>query len=149
MFDLFGYLYLTLVTNTFHCNYALGDPCLQKDCSNVPYAVCQVSNGSPICTCPSNCPTFKEQICGSNRKTYDNECRLRQFSCQQKTLITVASEGECRKFSKLDSWLNFKIILAFCVQISCFAIVHVDRLRSSGISLIAICSYFSRKQRLK
>ena len=102
-----------------HCDYVLEDHCLQKDCSNVPYSVCQVSNGSPICTCPSNCPTFKEQVCGSNRKAYDNECKLRQFSCQQKTLITVASQGECRKFNDLDLYVALKLMAPSVTSFVC------------------------------
>ena len=81
--------------------FVSGDPCLQKDCSKIPYAVCQVSNGAPICACPSNCPSLKEPVCGDNKKTFDNECKMRQFSCNQKTPVKVSTQGECCKFFTL------------------------------------------------
>ena len=76
----------------------LGDPCLKQDCSTSPYSVCQVTNGNPACVCPAGCPSLKEPVCGSNKKTFDNECRLRQFSCQNKKLIKVTSQGSCGTF---------------------------------------------------
>lgn len=37
------------------------------------------------------------QVCGTDGKTYENECRLRVASCLNGTYIAVASTGECEE----------------------------------------------------
>nr|XP_024219435.1 agrin-like isoform X3 [Halyomorpha halys] len=70
--------------------------CENKKCEF--YAVCQIdSGGEANCVCPSNCSeeTNSEEVCGSDRKTYSNECELKQVSCRNKIPIRVSKRGHC------------------------------------------------------
>ena len=73
------------------------DPCKGFDCSSIPYSSCEAVDDKPVCTCPKTCPKVVKPVCGSNKKSYDNECLMRQASCNRKMLINVAHEGKCGK----------------------------------------------------
>jgi coxsackievirus/adenovirus receptor len=49
------------------------------------------------CVCPANCVQVNYPVCGSDGKTYDNECLLQKESCQRKIRITTSSYGACGK----------------------------------------------------
>jgi coxsackievirus/adenovirus receptor len=51
------------------------------------------------CQCPK-CPRTTKRVCGSDGKTYVNECELRKQSCTTKTNIRVLHQGKCSKFIK-------------------------------------------------
>ena len=36
-----------------------------------------------------------DQICGSNGKTYANECVMKTQACLKQKLITIFAKGEC------------------------------------------------------
>ncbi|XP_069117853.1 agrin-like isoform X2 [Argopecten irradians] len=60
------------------------------------YSVCDKSNDSPTCVCPRECKQNQvAKLCGSDGKTYRNECELMLESCRLQQLIIVASIGEC------------------------------------------------------
>lgn len=44
--------------------------------------------------CPSFCQAIYRPVCGSNRRTYDNECQLRMAACRGEQVVK-ASEGKC------------------------------------------------------
>ena len=71
------------------------DPCEGNPCRR-PYAVCAAEGGRPVCRCSLACPDTVRYVCGSDGRTYDNECQLRRDSCRSNTRITVSSAGRCR-----------------------------------------------------
>jgi len=55
----------------------------------------------PTCKCPTedDCPRDYEPVCGSDKKTYINHCRLRVEACKTGQTINVAKKGVCGKNS--------------------------------------------------
>ena len=69
------------------------DPCANKRCP--PYGRCRVQGGRAICECKETCSRTVERVCGSDGRSYDNECMLQAEACRTNTQITVASRGRC------------------------------------------------------
>lgn len=69
-----------LVTNTIWPFFP--EPCKFVACSNNTKCEEQAA-GSTQCVCqsPEDCPDDVEPVCGSNRKTYDNECLFKVEAC--------------------------------------------------------------------
>ena len=71
------------------------DPCKDKDCYF--NSVCVVdSEHQATCQCPK-CPPTTKHVCGSDGKTYLNECKLKRWSCMTKTSIRILRPGKCSK----------------------------------------------------
>ena len=64
------------------------------------YAICEVYQGQPRCSCPSPCTGPKTPVCGSDGRTYDSECDLKRSSCTSQTKITVVKPGFCEPIGR-------------------------------------------------
>ena len=78
---------------SFHLN---SDPCKATRCPY--YSICLPYPNSELgykCACPSGCSKTISQVCGSDGRTYDNECVMQQTACASKTMITLVKLGTC------------------------------------------------------
>ncbi|KAG8184137.1 hypothetical protein JTE90_008916 [Oedothorax gibbosus] len=72
----------------------LCDPCEGVECPATQ--VCQLDNGrQPICRCNSICSPDFRPVCGSDGRTYVNECSLRVESCKSRRSLRIIFSGEC------------------------------------------------------
>ena len=63
-----------------------------------PYATCEINMyGDPECICPSVCLRIDSPVCGSDGKTYENECEVRIKSCKTEALVKISHKGQCGK----------------------------------------------------
>lgn len=72
-------------------------------------------------TCVSACPENYKPLCGSDGKTYSNECMFEYTKCSSgSTTLTVASEGECGSASSSSSGSD-----AACAQeFACLSVIE-------------------------
>ncbi|XP_014665375.1 PREDICTED: ovoinhibitor-like isoform X2 [Priapulus caudatus] len=47
--------------------------------------------------CRRGCPRNYAPVCGSNGRTYNNECELEMDSCERKTIIKMVRAGPCEE----------------------------------------------------
>jgi len=79
---------------TLHCTFGRHVLIFTDLCSNVHCKFrARCENGA--CVCPTDCPLNKELVCGSNLKTYLNECELQKASCRLNRNLTVHFYGDC------------------------------------------------------
>ncbi|GIY29334.1 hypothetical protein CEXT_704941 [Caerostris extrusa] len=70
------------------------DPCEGVECPATQ--VCQLDNHrNPICRCNAICSPDFRPVCGSDGKTYINECSLRVESCKSRRSLRIIFNGEC------------------------------------------------------
>jgi len=58
--------------------------------------------------CPNDCGKDFAPVCGSNGRTYNNHCLLKQESCNKRIRITKASDGPCKEGCRNFCPLLFK-----------------------------------------
>ena len=51
--------------------------------------------------CDISCTADYSPVCGSDGKTYANQCILKAEACLQKTTITVTKAGKCLEGTRL------------------------------------------------
>lgn len=116
-----------LIGGAPHCELC-HNTCEGVKCPRGKY--CRVRKGVPKCACIIKCTKIQRKsrkICGSDGKTYNNECQLRRRNCKRETSVSVAYRGVCRHSCKKVRCLNGKRCLEdqnglpHCVhcQISC------------------------------
>lgn len=71
------------------------DPCKAFPCE-APHSICQRDGIGRKCTCNTDCPQLIDRVCGSDGRTYDNECLMRLRACQTNSVISVLAKGACR-----------------------------------------------------
>ena len=47
------------------------------------------------CVCPFLCPHDYEPVCGTDGRTYHNQCEMEKHGCQQNKDIDALHTGEC------------------------------------------------------
>ncbi|XP_064609154.1 follistatin-like [Liolophura sinensis] len=63
---------------------------------------CVNTKKGPKCACSPVCSKdmLKRKVCGTNRKTFKNQCRLLTYNCRHHEKVEIAYEGKCRKSCK-------------------------------------------------
>lgn len=85
-------LYINYIYNE-NCFLVL-DPCEGVECPSSQ--VCQLDeHRNPICRCNAICSPDLRPVCGSDGKTYTNECTLRVEACKSRKSIRIIYTGEC------------------------------------------------------
>jgi coxsackievirus/adenovirus receptor len=72
--------------------------CKAKKCSF--YSNCFVDNrGKARCICPDEhtCPQVADAVCGTDGKTYLNDCVMKARTCKKGVLVKKAKDGACGK----------------------------------------------------
>ena len=70
------------------------DPCEEISCP-APQ-VCQLDGERrPVCRCNEMCSMDFNPVCGSDGKTYSNECVMRQEACRARRELRVIYRGKC------------------------------------------------------
>lgn len=61
------------------------------------------------------CPTKRDTVCGSDGKTYTNQCELDRFNCDNKRsgVVTKKHDGDCGMLMIVYKYLKILVILNF------------------------------------
>lgn len=85
--------------------FPLIDQCANMVCPD-PRKYCRVVNGSASCVCNEICTSDWRPVCGSDGKTYPNECSLEVEACKTGKKLRKVHSGECGRGN-----ISVKIVL--------------------------------------
>ena len=70
------------------------DPCNNAGCKH--YSDCEASSPQQFsCVCESSCPSYEEQVCATNGRTFRNMCLLKKEICETRGNYTHYQPGSC------------------------------------------------------
>ena len=72
---------------------AIRDPCSLVECPF--HGKCRMINGKATCRCNLVCNMSTNPVCGSDGKTYGNDCIMKGESCLSQKVIEVKFKGVC------------------------------------------------------
>ena len=82
---------------------AVRDPCSLVECPF--HGNCRMINGKATCRCNLACNMSSNPVCGSDGKTYGNDCIMKSESCLSQKVIEVDYKGVCGMyFYALNLW---------------------------------------------
>lgn len=90
---------------------------------------CRLKKGVPKCVCIIKCTQRQRKsrkICGSDGKTYNNECQLRRRNCKRETSVSMAYRGVCRRKFYFRVQLHDLILCLIVAPIS--IVLTIDQL---------------------
>ena len=95
--------------------------CVETKCHF--YSACvEQPNGQAACVCNEKCTLKFEPVCGSNGKTYINDCLMRADACKQRKSFVVLQKGACSKSFLSSCFLSgfFSLLLRLNVMLRSF-----------------------------
>ena len=88
------------ITNilSFFCN-VMSEPCAEVQCKE-PKLCKADSQGNAECVCPDerDCPMTVHAVCGSDGKTYLNECVMKAKACLREMPVYIVMDGYCGEY---------------------------------------------------
>ena len=70
------------------------DPCTDVTCEYHSHCIALAPH-QHACVCEDSCPSYEEQVCASNGRTFDNLCLLQLEICLTRANYTAYHPGSC------------------------------------------------------
>ncbi|KAL4221641.1 hypothetical protein ACF0H5_019897 [Mactra antiquata] len=79
------------------------------------YSSCERSDGLYRCVCPTDCVKSGTTVCGTDGKTYEDECALRVAACKNQVNILISSFGKCADCNGVQCKYGSECVRGMCV----------------------------------
>ena len=91
-------LYFSHMPFTLISTHIISDPCADAICPEPKICITNFQ-GNAKCLCPDerDCPVAAHTVCGSDGKTYLNECVMKAKACAKEAVVYVVMDGDCGK----------------------------------------------------